>query len=117
MRTESGHGNLVSVLLLHDVLARKNAIYGMKRNFRTALRTISTVVVAGAVLLGEQVGDATAMPEQLNLSGIDNGLTSFPQIVRHGSRLFMAVFNRLDGLGRPGTTANGLPRPPRAVSP
>jgi hypothetical protein len=41
---------------------------------------------------------------------IEGGRVSFQDVVKHGEKLFNAIFNKLDGLGRPMTTADGQPR-------
>jgi hypothetical protein len=45
-------------------------------------------------------------------SDIESGRVPFQQVIAHGAHLFTAVFNRMDGFGRPGTTNDGLSRPP-----
>src|SRR4051812_34989851 len=83
------------------------------RNSRTLLLTFGSIVVAAGVLLAQQVGDVPAILVHLNEADIESGRISFADVVKHGERLFNAVFNRLDGQGRPGTTADGLPRSPQ----
>src|SRR2546423_9843341 len=85
----------------------------MKRYWRTVLLTFSSIVVACGVLLAQQIGDVPAIPVHLNEADIEGGRLSFQDVVKHGEKLFMAVFNRLDGQGRPATTADGQPRPPQ----
>jgi len=46
----------------------------------------------------------------MNEADIESGSVSFQEAVRYGQRLFTAIFNTLDGYGRPTTTAEGHPR-------
>jgi mono/diheme cytochrome c family protein len=85
----------------------------MKRYWKSVLLTAGSIVVISGALLGQQIGDAPAIPVHLNEADIESGSISFQDVVNHGEKLFMAVFNRLDGLGRPNTTSDGLPRPPQ----
>jgi di-heme oxidoreductase (putative peroxidase) len=87
-------------------------ITAMKRNLKTVLLTLGSILVAGAVLLAQQIGDVPAISVHMNEADIDSGRVSFQDVVAHGEKLFNAVFNRLDGQGRPGTTADGQPRSP-----
>src|SRR5205823_4933493 len=52
------------------------------------------------------------IPVHMNETDIESGRVSFQDVVRHGEKLFTAVFNKFDGQGRPGTTADGQPRSP-----
>src|SRR5262245_1206788 len=92
--------------------ASQRTITAMKRNAKTALLTLSSLIVAGGVLLAQQIGDVPAITTHMSEADIESGRVSFQDVVRHGEMLFNAVFNRLDGQGRPGTTADGQPRPP-----
>jgi mono/diheme cytochrome c family protein len=85
----------------------------MKRHLRTALLTLSSIVAAAVALLAQQIGDVPAVPVHLNEADIESGRCSFEKVVKHGEALFTAVFNKLDGQGRPGTTADGQPRTPQ----
>jgi hypothetical protein len=82
----------------------------MKRNRIALLLTLSAILVACGVLLAQQIGDVPAISSHLNEADIENGKVQFDDVVRHGQRLFTAVYNRLDGHGRPATTADGKPR-------
>jgi Di-haem oxidoreductase, putative peroxidase len=84
----------------------------MQRNLKTVLLTLSSLFVASAVLLAQQIGDGPAISVHMNQADIDSGRVSFQEAVKHGEKLFNAVFNRFDGQGRPGTTADGQPRSP-----
>src|SRR5262249_57942759 len=84
----------------------------MKRNPKTALLTLTSILTAGAVLLAQQIGDVPAITTHLSEADIESGRVSFQDVVKHGEKLFNAVFNRLDGQGRPGTTADGQSRSP-----
>jgi len=53
------------------------------------------------------IGDAPAVPIHLSQSDIDNGEYSIPELIEHGEMLFTAVFNTLDGAGRPESTGTG----------
>jgi len=55
------------------------------------------------------------VPVHMKESDIESERVSFQQIVDHGRMLFTAFFNRLDGQGRPGTTADGQPRVPNPM--
>jgi hypothetical protein len=85
----------------------------MKRNSTTALLTWCSILVAGGILAAQQIGDVPAISEHLDQADIESGRVSFQATVAHGEKLFNAVFNRLDGHGRPGTAANGQPRQPQ----
>ena len=88
-------------------------ITAMKRHRRTILLTLSSIVTAAGLLTAQQIGDGPAVSVHLNQADIDSGRVSFPEVVKHGEMLFTAIFNKFDGLGRPGTTADGQPRPPQ----
>jgi len=75
----------------------------MKRNSRTALLTLCSIVVAGGLLLAQQIGDVPGISAHLNQADIESGRVSFQETVQHGERLFKAFFNKLDGHGRPAT--------------
>ncbi len=91
-------------------LASRKTVSAMKRNWRTALFTFGSIVVGGGVLLARQIGDVPAIPAHMSEADIESGRVSFQAAVKHGEKLFTAVFNRLDGQGRPATTADGQPR-------
>ena len=80
-----------------------NTIAAMKRNSRTALLTLCSLVVAGGVLLAQQIGDVPGISAHLNQADIESGRVSLQETVQHGERLFKAFFNKLDGHGRPAT--------------
>jgi len=84
----------------------------MKRNWKTVLFTFGSVAVAGGVLLAQQIGDVPAISSHLNEADIESGRVPFPDVVKYGEKLFTATFNKLDGQGRPSTTADGQPRTP-----
>jgi hypothetical protein len=88
----------------------------MKRKQRTTLLTISSILVASGLLLAQQIGDVPAISTHLDEADIESGRISFEDTVRYGEKLFTAVFNRLDGQGRPATTADGKPRPAAQIS-
>src|SRR5215471_6391189 len=89
----------------------------MKRKQRTTLLTISSILVASGLLLAAQhIGDMPAISVHLDEADIESGRISFEDTVRYGEKLFTAVFNRLDGQGRPATTADGKPRPSAEVA-
>lgn len=72
----------------------------MKRNSIAVLLTAYSIVAGGAPL-PRQVGDAPAIRTHMKESDIESGRASFQEVVKHGERLFTAVFNRLDGHGSP----------------
>ncbi|NQW16826.1 MAG: thiol oxidoreductase [Chloroflexi bacterium] len=53
------------------------------------------------------IGDAPAVPVHISQSDIDDGKFSIPELIEHGELLFTAVFNTLDGAGRPESTGAG----------
>jgi cytochrome c peroxidase len=83
----------------------------MKRNQRTILLTIGSILVVSGLKLARQIGDVPAISVHLDEADIESGRITFEDTVRYGQKLFTAVFNRLDGHGRPATTADGKPRP------
>src|SRR5262245_23364633 len=85
----------------------------MNRYWKAALLTFGSTVVGVGILFAHQIGDVPAVPQQLSEADIENGRVSFQEVVRHGEKLFTAVFNKLDGQGRPNTTADGKPRFPQ----
>jgi hypothetical protein len=82
----------------------------MKRNSRTVLLPFGSIFIVGGVLLAQQIGDVPAIPFHMSEAEIESGRVPLQEIVKHGETLFNAVFNRLDGQGRPMTTADGQPR-------
>jgi di-heme oxidoreductase (putative peroxidase) len=79
------------------------------------LRVLFTLLLLagfGAYLLAQQIGDVGAIPFHLDQSNIENGRLSFNEVIEHGELLFTAVFNKLDGQGRPGSTGSGANRIP-----
>src|SRR5262245_29004380 len=84
----------------------------MKRNWRTVLLTAGSIIVAATGLPAQQIGDVPAILVHMNQADADSGRVPFQDLVNHGRNLFTAVFNRLDGQGRPATTAGGQPRSP-----
>lgn len=85
----------------------------MKRYSKSVLITFGSILVAGAVLSAQQIGDVPAIPVHMNETDIESGRIPFDDVVKYGETLFTAVYNRLDGAGRPGTTADAKPRPPQ----
>ena len=71
-------------------------------------RLAITAVLFGSVVIGER----PAVEEHLDQARIEAGEIGIEEVLRHGQRLFEARFNALDGQGRPGTTGDGIPRPP-----
>jgi hypothetical protein len=84
----------------------------MNRNRRTVLLTLGSIVAAGGFLLGQQIGDGPAIAVHMNEADIENGSVSRQDVIKHGEKLFTAVFNKFDGHGRPATTSDGQHRPP-----
>src|SRR6185295_18643815 len=83
----------------------------MSRNQRFILLTLSSILaMTFAVRGGQQIGETPGVRVHMNEEDIESGRISFRQIVAQGEMLFTAVFNRLDGQGRPGTTADAEPR-------
>jgi hypothetical protein len=75
------------------------------RNLVTALVTFGSIFmfveVRPRTLAAQQIGDVPAIARHLDERDIENGSVSFPEVVEHGRHLFTAVFNKLDGQGRP----------------
>src|SRR5215475_3673292 len=84
----------------------------MKRHSNTLLLTLGSILVVSSVLLAQQIGDLPAIPVHMKESDIESGRVPLDEVVKYGETLFMAVFNRLDGAGRPVTTVDGKPRSP-----
>src|SRR5215467_7991566 len=95
------------------VVAVRQAITEMKRHSNTLLFTLGSILVVTSVLFARQIGDLPAIPINMNESDIESGRVPLDDVVKYGETLIMAVFNRLDGAGRPATTADGQPRTPR----
>ena len=85
----------------------------MKRHSKTLLFTFGSILVAGGVLFAQQIGDVPAIAVHMNEADIESGRVPFDDVVKYGEKLFTAVFNRLDGAGRPATTADLKPRLPQ----
>ncbi len=56
------------------------------------------------------IGERPAVEFVISQEDIEAGHYSFKEIVAHGSDLFVARFNALDGQGRPASTGTGEPR-------
>lgn len=85
----------------------------MKRHSKTLLFTLGSILVAGGILFAQQLGDVPAIPVHMNETDIESGRVPFDEVVKYGETLFTAVFNKLDGAGRPATTADMKPRTPQ----
>ncbi len=85
----------------------------MKRHSNTLLFTLGSILVVSTVLFAQQIGDLPAIPVHMRESDVESGRVPLDDVIKYGETLFMAVFNRLDGAGRPATTADGQPRTPR----
>jgi hypothetical protein len=84
----------------------------MSRNLRTALLTPGAILLLCGAALTQQIGEVPAVPTHMSEADIESGRLSFKEVIDHGKHLFAAVFNRLDGQGRPGTTSDGKQRAP-----
>lgn len=73
---------------------------------------ISRLAVTALLFSSVVIGERPAVEEHLDQSRIEAGEIGIEEVLRHGQRLFEARFNALDGQGRPGTTGDGIPRPP-----
>ncbi len=91
-------------------LQRRRGVAALDRNVKTALLTLSTILALGPALRAQQIGETPAIASHLSEADIESGAVSFEEVLKHGEHLFTAVFNKLDGQGRPGTTADGKPR-------
>lgn len=58
------------------------------------------------------IGERPAVVEHFDQQDIDAGRLSLATLFRQGALIFGAVFNRLDGQGRPASTGAGAPRVP-----
>lgn len=85
----------------------------MHRNRTTISLTLGSILVLTCALHGQRIGETPAITTHMNEAEIETGQVPFEQIVEHGRQLFTAVFNKLDGQGRPGTTADAEPRAPK----
>jgi cytochrome c peroxidase len=83
----------------------------------------AAAALAGAAALGAAaawggapgdpvIGERPAVEHHLDQAAIDAGRVALRDLIRHGGVVFNAVFNRLDGQGRPATTGGGAPRVP-----
>src|SRR5262247_1329019 len=68
-----------------------------------SLLFVSVLSLSAAALAGDAHFDQ---------SRIDSGDVSLAKLIRQGELLFNAVFNKLDGQGRPASTGGGAPRAP-----
>src|SRR6476659_8469952 len=84
----------------------------MNWNRRSILLTLGSILAMTFAVRGQQIGETPGVRVHLNEEDIEGGRVSFQQIVAHGEMLFTAVFNRLDGQGRPATTGDAEPRVP-----
>lgn len=57
-----------------------------------------------------RIGERPTIESHLDQAKIESGKIGLTKLFRHGERLFAAVFNQLDGQGRPGSTGTGMPR-------
>jgi len=58
------------------------------------------------------IGERPTIEEHVDQAQIDSGEVKLKDLFRSGSLLFSAVFNHLDGQGRPASTGGGAPRVP-----
>ncbi len=59
-----------------------------------------------------RIGERPAVDRHLDQAEIDSGRIGLRPLIRQGRLLFDAVFNALDGQGRPASTGAGAPRAP-----
>jgi mono/diheme cytochrome c family protein len=71
----------------------------MSRNLITAFVTFGSILMLAEVLGGQQIGDTPAITTHLDERDIESGRIPFPEVIKHGRRLFTAAFNKLDGQG------------------
>src|SRR2546425_7568773 len=92
----------------------------LNRNPTTVLVTFGSIftLIAGlaGVLVAQQIGDTPAISAHLEESDIESGRVPFPEVIDHGRRLFTAIFNKLDGQGRPADSLMSRPNGPDAHS-
>src|SRR5438045_7009320 len=88
----------------------------MRRSIAVALG-VAVVAAAGALVFALKaaasdtlIGERPAIEVHLDQARIEAGETSLQECIRRGRILFGAVFNALDGQGRPLTTGGGLAR-------
>lgn len=58
------------------------------------------------------IGDRPTIAVHLDQAAIGRGAVGLDELMAHGSMLFLARFNTLDGQGRPASTGTGAPRVP-----
>ncbi len=70
------------------------------------------VLLVAVPLTAQIIGERPAVAHHLDQSEIDAGRISIKELFRDGERIFVAIFNRLDGQGRPASTGTGADRSP-----
>lgn len=60
----------------------------------------------------EPIGETPALARHLDQAAVEAGRVGFREVFEHGKDVFEAVFNELDGQGRPASTGTGAPRVP-----
>src|SRR3989441_8149100 len=65
-----------------------------------------------AVAEDSAIGERPAVERHLDQADIDSGRITLSTLIQDGRMLFEAVFNKLDGQGRPASTGTGAPRTP-----
>src|SRR5207248_9605483 len=78
--------------------------------------TSMSIRAAAGAPFAQQIGYGPAIPVHMNQADIESGQVSFQDAVRHGEKLFTAVFNKFDGQGRP-VTQPGQPGMVRITGP
>jgi len=83
---------------------------------RLAALSLATLSLAFAPELRadplDMPGERPTVAQHLDQSDIDLGRLGLAELFEHGEEIFAAVFNRLDGQGRPASTGTGAPRTP-----
>src|SRR6267378_2185730 len=84
-----------------------------------ALLMCMTVLIYASAPFGESsstqdvpIGERPAIEHHLDQADIDSGRVGLNDLLHDGQLLFTAVFNKLDGQGRPASTGTGAARVP-----
>lgn len=83
----------------------------MRKAYKTFSVVVSLLLVA-LPLTAQIIGERPAVLRHLDQAEIDSGRISTMELFHLGGGIFSAVFNRLDGQGRPASTGTGADRAP-----
>jgi cytochrome c peroxidase len=82
------------------------------RRARVSAAVVVLLLPAAHATEPARIGERPAIERHIDQGRIDAGQVPLAELFRAGQALFDARFNRLDGVGRPGSTGAGLPRGP-----